>query len=183
MIFAPSLLRMGYITGWFGFSAGADPSIRTGEIIQVRTAALITTVSNATNPMPVDTSRPTNTEGTPLSSGVSITPLRANSRIQVSVSIPSIALDGGATQWVGAIFRDTGSIASSAAAVNIGSATEITPFFLTCNVPASSTAPTTFSFRFGPGTAGTARIGNTVAINPLFGPQPEYYMIAQEIAV
>jgi hypothetical protein len=184
MNFAPSTQIMGYITSWFQFSTGQqDPfgAIRSGEIIQSRVEPLSTVISNATNLMPVDDSRPVNTEGTVLSSALAFTPLRANSRIQVSVSIPSVALSGGPTQWVGAIFRGSNTLCLSAGVVTLAAA-EFAPFFLTVNTPATSTAPTSFSFRFGPATAGTARIAGSAAITPLFGPTPEYYIMAQEIA-
>lgn len=159
MIIAENSFRMGYILGEQQWGSGT-PFVPSGTVLQSVTTRSVISLSTALQ-IPLDGTTPLFNEGElyPTLDTV-LTPLKADSRIIVTVWIAYVSCNGP-SKWIGALFRNP-SAASSARAANvlsIGAANETFPFtvqdegaVLTVGVPA------TYRFRFGPVDPVTAQI-------------------------
>lgn len=181
MIIAQNNFKMGYIAGLFQFGSGIDPTApKPGDLIQLVTSEQ-NVPANATNPIPIDDTIPTNLEGTAYDLDTSITPKKSTSSLVIRVFIPIVTC-GASGNFVGALYRDSVVSALGANAITIGVVNQQYAFELLARAFAGSTSPTTFKFRFGPATAITAYILSSGTATGFYNGRPAAYMSIMEIA-
>jgi hypothetical protein len=134
------------------------------QVVNVQTGALAT----GTTIIPFDDTIPQITEGDQYLSA-SITPKRATSFLEITVSLQTTLVTASALAVIAALFRSSGVDALSATKVYSGAtANSDLPVTIQHRVLAGNTSATTFTVRAGPSSAGTLNVNGRVGAG-IFG--------------
>jgi hypothetical protein len=134
------------------------------QVVNVQTGAFAT----GTTIIPFDDTIPQITEGDQYLSA-SITPKRATSFLEITVSLQTTLVTASALAVIAALFRNSGVDALSATKVYSGAtANSDLPVTIQHRVLAGNTSATTFTVRAGPSSAGTLNVNGRVGAG-IFG--------------
>lgn len=133
-----------------GTGGTLDRLNRAGNILQV-VNTMTGTYSSGAGTIPVDNTKPQNTEGTEFMS-LPITPTSSSSKLLVVVT--AALSNSAATNLVAALFQDSGADAVASKAVTLGGGTFFVNLELLHYMTAGTTSSTTFKLRAG-GSSGT----------------------------
>lgn len=135
-----------------------------------------TTGGGSTTVIPLDNTIPQNTEGSQFYS-LAITPTISTNILEIEVFSPIITLASpGSYSFIGALFQDS----TANALTSTFGGTNGQMFLLRYRMVAGTTSETTFRFRYGPSSAGTAYF-NRGAASDLFGGACYSFMKIHEI--
>lgn len=149
-----------------GVSGNPTISLASGTIVQ-RVSNTSTTRGQSTTVLPIDGTIPQNTEGDEFLT-VAITPKNSSNILRITVTSGLID-SSGAIAWCGALFQDTTANALTAVGYNIQAAARYETMALHYQMTAGTTSSTTFKFRYGPASAGTATINGSNGSATPFG--------------
>ena len=147
--------------------ATSGKAVSAGKLVQRVEATPYTTWSTTTTVIPNDDTIPQNTEGSEYIT-VTITPKSASNRLVIEACASALSVDGVRTV-AGAIFQDSTANALAAAQITITAVNYMAPLSLRHEMAAGTTSATTFKFRLGPSSGGTAAINGTTSGRTLGG--------------
>lgn len=172
------------IIGWFRMNATGSGELDVYGVSNIADGAIKNTVfvettatATGTGTIPLDNTRPQNTEGDEYMSA-SIVPTNVNNRITIETIL--FYSNSSALQQTTALFQDTTADALKSVGVLQNGADAVMQAVLDHNMKAGTTSYTTFKVRSGGNVAGTTRINGQGGAQVYNGAAVSYIKITEE---